>query len=61
MSPLTAFVDTKVITRHLTGDPPDMAKRATAALAGGPALLLTDLPVAECIYVFEFFYDAKPQ
>lgn len=34
-----------------------MAKRATAALASGDQLLLTDLVVAECVYVLESFYD----
>jgi predicted nucleic acid-binding protein len=28
---LTAFLDTNVLIRHLTGDPPEMAARATAA------------------------------
>jgi predicted nucleic acid-binding protein len=46
-----------VIVRHLTGDPPEMAKRATAALAGEEHLLLSDLVFAECIYVLESFYE----
>jgi len=37
---LTAFLDTNVLIRHLTGDPPAMAQRATAALGGGGPLLL---------------------
>jgi predicted nucleic acid-binding protein len=37
---LTAFVDTNVLIRHLTGDPPEMAARATAVLAAGEELLL---------------------
>ena len=28
---MTAFLDTNVLIRHLTGDPPEMAARATAA------------------------------
>ena len=48
---LTAFVDTNFLIRHLTGDPPEMAARATALLAAGEDLLLADLIVAECIYV----------
>ncbi|MSW88780.1 MAG: PIN domain-containing protein [Actinobacteria bacterium] len=59
--PLTAFVDTNVIVRHLTGDPPEQAIRATAALASGETLLLTDLVVAECVYVLESFYEVPPQ
>jgi predicted nucleic acid-binding protein len=57
---LTAFVDTNVLIRHLTGDPPDMAARATAALASGERLLLADLVLAECVYVLESFYEVPP-
>jgi predicted nucleic-acid-binding protein len=46
-----------VLIRHLTGDPPDMAARATAALAAGERLLLADLVLAECVYVLESFYE----
>ena len=49
-----------MIVRHLTGDPPDQAARATAALASGEALLLTDLVLAECVYVLESFYEVPP-
>lgn len=54
---MTAFLDTNVIIRHLTGDPPAMAARATAVLAGPGPLLLVDLVVAECVYVLESFYE----
>jgi predicted nucleic-acid-binding protein len=47
------------VIRHLTGDPPEMAARATAVLASTGPLLLTDLVVAECVYVLESFYDVK--
>jgi predicted nucleic-acid-binding protein len=43
--------------RHLTGDPPGLAKRATVALAGKERLLLTDLVLAECVYVLESYYE----
>jgi predicted nucleic-acid-binding protein len=36
-----------------------MAARATAALAGKDDLLLTDLVVAECVYVLESFYEVE--
>jgi predicted nucleic-acid-binding protein len=48
-----------VVIRHLTGDPPEMAACATAALAGPEPLLLTDLVLAECVYVLESFYDVQ--
>lgn len=43
--------------RHLTGDPPEMAERATAMLCGERPLLLADLVLAECVYVLECFYE----
>ena len=55
---MSAFVDTNILVRHLTGDPPEMAARATAFLTAGQALLLTDLVVAETVYVLESFYEA---
>lgn len=52
--PLTALVDTNILVRHLTGDPPEMAARATAYLGAAHQLLLTDLVAAEV----ESFYEA---
>ena len=46
-----------MLIRHLTGDPPEMAARATALLATAEELLLADLIVAECVYVLESFYE----
>jgi predicted nucleic acid-binding protein len=54
---VSAFVDTNVLVRHLTGDPPAMAARATAYLASASDLYLTDLIVAETVYVLESFYE----
>lgn len=53
-----AFIDTNVLVRHLTGDPPAMAGRATAFLASQRELFLADLIVAETVYVLESFYEA---
>ena|SRR5688500_10934319 len=55
---MTAFVDTNILIRHLTGDPPGMAARATTYLATASQLLLADLIVAETVYVLESFYKA---
>jgi predicted nucleic-acid-binding protein len=55
---VSAFVDTNVLVRHLTADPPDMAARATAFLADAAQLYLADLIVAETIYVLESYYQA---
>jgi len=54
---VTAFVDTNVLIRHLTNDPPDLAARATAFLAGADELLLADIIVAEVVYVLESYYE----
>ncbi len=55
---MSAFVDTNIVVRHLTGDPADMAARATAYLRSASELLLTDLVAAETVYVLESFYEA---
>ncbi|MCB0995049.1 MAG: PIN domain-containing protein [Acidimicrobiales bacterium] len=55
---MIAFVDTNILVRHLTADPPDMAVRATALLADASELYLADVIVAETIYVLESFYNA---
>jgi predicted nucleic acid-binding protein len=54
---VSAFVDTNILVRHLTGDPPEMAGRATAYLRAETELLLTDLVVAETVSVLESFYE----
>lgn len=55
---MSAFVDTNVLVSHLTGEPPEMASRATAFLVREQELLLADLVVAEAVYVLESFYSA---
>ena len=56
---MSVFVDTNILVRHLTGDPPEMAARATAYLQAGTELLLTDLVTAETVYVLESFYGTE--
>jgi predicted nucleic acid-binding protein len=55
-----AFIDSNVILRHLTKDPPKMAKAALRTLDdaqnGKISLLLTSLTVAEVVWVLESFY-----
>lgn len=52
---MTVLLDTNVLIRHFTGDPPDQARRATARIrhAGLHDLLLLDVHVAECVFVLE--------
>ena len=54
---MTAFVDTNVLIRHLTGDPPEQAARATRLLLEAGRLPLLDLIVAETVYLLESFYE----
>lgn len=56
---MSAHLDTNIIIRHLTSDPPEMAARATRflAAAGPQELQLADLVLAEVVYVLESFYE----
>lgn len=56
---MRGFLDTNVIVRHLTGDPPAQAEAAGALLAAteADALVLTDLVFAEIVYVLESLYE----
>lgn len=56
---MSAFVGTNVLVRHLTGDPPAQARRATAFLEEADELLLPDLIMAEVVYVLESFYEVE--
>lgn len=58
---MTAFVDANVLVRHLTGDPPAIAARATHLLRTATDLLVADLVVAETISLLESFYEAPRQ
>lgn len=53
---MTAFLDTNIIVRHFTGDPPDQARLAARYLDEADQLLLPDLIVAEVAYVLESYY-----
>jgi predicted nucleic acid-binding protein len=54
---LTVLLDTNVVIRHLTGDPPEMARRATRFLATEAELVLVDVVLAECVYVLQSVYE----
>lgn len=58
---MSAFLDTNVLIRYLTGDPPAQARRATAFLERADELLVPDLILAEVIYVLESFYEVGRQ
>lgn len=54
---MTTFLDTNILVRHFTGDPPEQARRATSMLASVTDLHLTDVVAAETVYVLEAFYE----
>ncbi len=56
---MSAFVDSNILVRHLTGDPPDQAQRATEFLRSGQNLVVVDLVVAEVVYVLESVYELE--
>ena len=53
---MRALLDTNILVRHLTQDPPDQGERATRFLASAAELLLPDLVVAEVSYVLDSVY-----
>lgn len=56
---MTEALDANVVLRHFTGQPPEQAARATAALVGAEprSLLLADLTVSEIVYVLQGVYQ----
>ena len=50
-------VDTNVLVRYLTGDPPELAQRAKRYLEREENLILPDLIVAEIAYVLTSYYQ----
>ena len=54
---MIAWLDTNVLIRHVTGDPPDQAAQATRLLSRASTLYVPDLILAETVYVLESFYE----
>ena len=52
------LVDTSVVVRYLTGDPPELAERAARILDGGP-VALTDVVLVEAAYVLTTVYGVE--
>lgn len=51
------LIDTNVLIRHLTGDPPSLARRATRFLEQAAGLVCPDVVIAETVSVLESFYE----
>ena len=56
---MSAFLDANILVRHLTGDPPDQARRASDFLRRAESLVLVDIVVAEVVYVLESVYGVE--
>ena len=56
---MKAVIDTNVLVRHLTADPPEQATHATAFLTGADELILSDIVVAELVYTLETVYRVE--
>ncbi|UCH26064.1 MAG: PIN domain-containing protein [Trueperaceae bacterium] len=54
---MSAFVDTSVLVRYLTGDPPEMLAAAKRIVDETQRLYLTGVVVAETAYVLTSFYE----
>jgi predicted nucleic acid-binding protein len=50
------FVDTSVLVRYLTGDPPNMLEIAKRIVDKSNALIITDVVLAETAFVLTSFY-----
>jgi predicted nucleic acid-binding protein len=58
---MAAIVDTSVVVRYLTGDPPAMATRAARILDNKATATVTDVVIAETAYVLSSVYGvARP-
>lgn len=53
---MTSFLDTSMVVRYLTGDPPEMARQAASVIDSQETLMLTDVVLAETAYVLTSVY-----
>jgi len=55
-APPPSFIDTSVLVRYLTGDPPEMAAQAARIIDSGVQVTLTDTVLVETAYVLTTVY-----
>jgi predicted nucleic acid-binding protein len=53
---MSRFLDTSIVVRYLTGDPPELADMAAKVLDGEADLKLTDVAIVETAYVLSTVY-----
>lgn len=54
---MSGFLDTSVVVRYLTGDPPESAERAAKIIDEVDDLLITDVVLTETAYVLTSVYQ----
>ena len=54
---MSALLDTSMLVRYLTGDPPDLADASAQVIDGDDPLLITDVVLVEAAYVLRSEYD----
>ena len=54
---MSDFLDTSVVVRYLTGDPPESAEQAAKIIDGVDDLLITDVVLTETAYVLTSVYQ----
>ncbi len=53
---MSGFLDTSIVVRYLTGDPPDLAEKAAQIIDGEERLQVTEVVLAETAYVLTSVY-----
>jgi len=56
---MTGFLDTSVVVRYLTGDPPELAEQAAQIVDQENDLQITDVVLAETAYVLTSVYRVR--
>jgi predicted nucleic acid-binding protein len=56
---MSGFLDTSVVVRYLTGDPPEMAEQAARIIDREENLLVTGVVLAETAYVLTSVYHVS--
>ena len=54
---MSDLLDTSMLVRYLTGDPPDLAEVSAQVIDGDRALLVTDVVIVETAYVLQSVYQ----
>ena len=53
---MSGLLDTSIVVRYLTGDPPELAEKAARIIDGEEQLQITDVVLAETAYVLTSVY-----